>query len=85
MSLISSVKSSKLYCKIQYTVWSAEDKIKNKVKDEVDYIKEHPGRAAAKVATNVVVNTVIPAGRVVNPAVKYVTKKVIDKDRVKSV
>ena len=84
MSLINNIKCSILYSKIECVKYSAEDKIKSKVKDEIGYIKEHPGKTAAKLATNLVVDTIIPAGRVINPAVKYVTKEVIDKDRVKS-
>ena len=84
MSLIDNIKCSRLYSKMECAKYNAEDKIKRKVKDEIGYAKEHPGKTAAKLATNLVVDTIIPAGRVINPAVKYVTKKVIDKDRVKS-
>jgi hypothetical protein len=73
--MFDRIRNSNLACKIQLAMWDAEDKVKEKVKD----VKEHPGKTAAKLGVNVVVNTVIPAGRIVNPAVKHVTKKAIDK------
>lgn len=75
MGLISNIKCSRMYSKIECAKWEAEDKVKEKIKD----MKDHPGKTVAKLGVNVVVNTVIPAGRIVNPAVKHVTKKAIDK------
>lgn len=60
------------YCGVKYTV-------KEKTKNKIDDIKDHPGKTAAKLGVNVIVNTVIPAGRIINPTVKYTAKKVIDK------
>lgn len=73
--MLNFIKNSNLYAKMELAIWDAEDKVKAKVKD----VKEHPGKTAAKLGVNVVVNTVIPAGRIINPAVKYATKKAIDK------
>ena len=75
MSLIGAITSSKLFCKMEMMKWSAEDK----VKDAVDYVKENPGKVAAKVATNIAVNTILPGGTVIKEAGKLAAKKAAGK------
>lgn len=83
--MFNKIKCSITYSRMVVAKDNVVDKVKNKVKDEMKYAKENPGKTAAKVATNIIVDTVIPAGRIINPATKFITKKVIDKDRVKSI
>ena len=70
MSLIGAITSSKLFCKMEMMKWSAEDK----VKDAVEYVKENPGKVAAKVATNIAVNIILPGGTVIKEAGKLAAK-----------
>ena len=67
--------------RIEGSVWNAKNKVKYKVKDAVDYTKNNPGKVAAKVATNVVVNTVLPGGKVTTTVARATVKKVI-KNRI---
>ena len=72
-----SITKSKIEC----SVWDAKNKVKYKVKDVVDYTKNNPGKVAAKVATNVVVNTVLPGGKVTTTVARATVKKII-KNRI---
>lgn len=61
------------YTKLEMLAWD----VKDKVKDDIQKVKDNPGKTAAKVAASVAVNTIMPGGTVTKKAVKHLTKATI--------